>query len=161
MPLKLKALQQGSGARSWLSIKPYRGISPIRNPLPVGPYSRAMPRALWWSWGGWRFLISEVPSHVLLLFLFCEFGISGVPGFGFRLAELLRGYSPLRSRHECELPCALRKRAGEAYPSSGDEDRFDPQKAVGHTVGRMRLRAAQGIQGYLAHNKTPTPLGSP
>ena len=27
----------------------YRNTSLIRNHLPVGPYSRAMPRALWWS----------------------------------------------------------------------------------------------------------------
>jgi hypothetical protein len=26
-------------------------------------YSRPMPRALWWSWGGGRFLVSEVPLH--------------------------------------------------------------------------------------------------
>ena len=28
---------------------PYRGISLIRNSLPLGPYSRPMSRALWWS----------------------------------------------------------------------------------------------------------------
>ena len=39
----------------------YRGTSLIRNRHPVGPYSRTMPRLLWWSWGGWRFLMSEVP----------------------------------------------------------------------------------------------------
>ena len=27
----------------------YRGTSPIRNSAPLGPYSRNMPRALWWS----------------------------------------------------------------------------------------------------------------
>jgi len=27
----------------------YRGTSLIRNNPPVGPYSRPMPRALWWS----------------------------------------------------------------------------------------------------------------
>jgi len=27
----------------------YRGASLIRNRLPLGPYSRHMPRALWWS----------------------------------------------------------------------------------------------------------------
>ena len=40
----------GKGA-SW-----YRGTSLIRsNPL-VGPYSRPMPRVLWWSYGGECFL---------------------------------------------------------------------------------------------------------
>ena len=38
-----------------------RGTSPIRKRLPPGPYSRPMPRALWWSWGGGRFPMSEVP----------------------------------------------------------------------------------------------------
>ena len=37
-------------------IRPYRGTSSIRNRLPVGPYSRAMPRALRKSWGGGVFL---------------------------------------------------------------------------------------------------------
>ena len=27
----------------------YRGTSLIRNSLPLGPYSRPVPRALWWS----------------------------------------------------------------------------------------------------------------
>ena len=30
----------------------YRGTSLIRNSAPVGPYSRTMPRALWWFQGG-------------------------------------------------------------------------------------------------------------
>ena len=38
------------------SSKGYRGTSLIRNnPTPV-PYSRPIPRALWWSWGGGGFL---------------------------------------------------------------------------------------------------------
>ena len=28
---------------------PYRGTSLIRNRFPLAPYSRPMPRALWWS----------------------------------------------------------------------------------------------------------------
>ena len=43
----------------------YRGTSLIENITPLGPYSRAMPRALWWSWGGGLFLISEVPLYGL------------------------------------------------------------------------------------------------
>ena len=39
----------------------YRGTSLIRNSAPPGPYSGNMSRALWWSWGGGRFLMSEVP----------------------------------------------------------------------------------------------------
>ena len=42
-------------------FQPYRGASLIRNSAPIGPFSRAMPRALRWSWGGWAFLMSEVP----------------------------------------------------------------------------------------------------
>jgi len=41
----------------------YRGASLIRNRHLVGPYSRTMPRLLWWSYGGGRFLMSEVPLY--------------------------------------------------------------------------------------------------
>ena len=41
---------------------PYRGTSLMRNNAPLGPYSMTMPRALWWSWGGVLFLMSEVPQ---------------------------------------------------------------------------------------------------
>ena len=37
--------------RSW-----YRGTSPIRSVLLLGPYSRLMPGALRWSYGGGSFL---------------------------------------------------------------------------------------------------------
>ena len=40
---------------------PAMGTSPIRKRLPLGPYSRAMPRDLWRPYGGWLFLMSEVP----------------------------------------------------------------------------------------------------
>ena len=30
----------------------YKGISLIKDSLPLGPYSRIMPRVLWWSSGG-------------------------------------------------------------------------------------------------------------
>ena len=39
----------------------YRGTSLIRNCNPLEHYSRLMPRALGVSWGGRRFLMSEVP----------------------------------------------------------------------------------------------------
>jgi len=42
----------------------YRGTSRIRNCLLPGPYSRAIPRALWWSQGAGCFLVSEVPLHL-------------------------------------------------------------------------------------------------
>ena len=32
------------------------GTSPIRKHHPLGPYSRPLPRVLWWSWGGGGFL---------------------------------------------------------------------------------------------------------
>ena len=38
----------------------YRGTSLIRKRTPLGPYSRTMPMALWGSWGGGLFLMSEV-----------------------------------------------------------------------------------------------------
>ena len=42
----------------------YRDTSLIRNSADLGPYSRAMPRALWWSQGGGQFLMSEVPLQI-------------------------------------------------------------------------------------------------
>ena len=39
----------------------YWGTFHIFNNAPEGPYSRTMPMALWWSWGGGLFLMSEVP----------------------------------------------------------------------------------------------------
>ena len=49
------------GARQ--AASPYRGTSLIRKRAPLGHYSRTMPRALWWSQGGGRFLMSEVPMY--------------------------------------------------------------------------------------------------
>ena len=39
----------------------YRGTSHIKNCHPLGPYSRSMPRALWWSQGGGGFLRARYP----------------------------------------------------------------------------------------------------
>ena len=35
----------------------------MKKRLLLGPYSRLILRALWGSWGGGRFLVSEVPLH--------------------------------------------------------------------------------------------------
>jgi len=46
------ALVYGSSAaleRDGINIRVYRGTSSIKKRPPVGPYSRAMSRALWWS----------------------------------------------------------------------------------------------------------------
>jgi hypothetical protein len=43
------------------SVELYRGTSLIRNTPLVGPRSSPVPRDLWWSYRGWRFLMSEVP----------------------------------------------------------------------------------------------------
>jgi len=42
----------GGGVEGVLRDKTYRGTSLIRNRHPVGPYSRTMPRLIWWCWGG-------------------------------------------------------------------------------------------------------------
>ena len=36
----------------WWSDQGYRDTSLIRNSAPLGPYSRTMPRTVWWSQGG-------------------------------------------------------------------------------------------------------------
>ena len=48
-----------------LHPRPYRGTSLIRKRTPLGPYRRLMPRVLGGSWGGGRFLMSEVPMYTL------------------------------------------------------------------------------------------------
>jgi len=45
------------------SLKTIHGYLAYKKPSPVGPYSRTMPRLLWWSYRGGRFLTSEVPLH--------------------------------------------------------------------------------------------------
>ena len=50
----------------------YRGTSLIRKRLPLGPYSRPIPRALWWSMGGGLFLMSEVPLYPCFFFITLE-----------------------------------------------------------------------------------------
>ena len=40
-----------------------QGTSLIRESAPLGPYSRTMPRALWWSEGGGLILTSEVSLY--------------------------------------------------------------------------------------------------
>ena len=41
----------------------YRGTSLMRKRPPLGPYTRTMPRDIWWLWGGVRFLMSEVSLY--------------------------------------------------------------------------------------------------
>ena len=46
-----------------LGCRVYRGTSLISNCNLLGPYSRTVPRVLWWPWGGVLFLMSEVPLY--------------------------------------------------------------------------------------------------
>jgi len=45
----------------------YGDTSLTRKRTPLGPYSRNMPRAPWWSWEAGLFLMSEVPLHAIIL----------------------------------------------------------------------------------------------
>ena len=53
-----------AGGGSKVLALPDRDTSLIRNSTPLGPYSRTMPRALWQSWGGGQFFMSEVPLYL-------------------------------------------------------------------------------------------------
>jgi len=44
-----------------------RGATLTRKRHPLGPYRRRMPRVLWGSYGGGRFLMGEVPLQGLSL----------------------------------------------------------------------------------------------
>ena len=46
-PRMCETTEGGTSPR--IGEQPYRGTSLIRNSAPLGPYSRTMPRALWWS----------------------------------------------------------------------------------------------------------------
>ena len=43
-------------ARAEAAQTPGEKAAVIRNSLPQGPYSRTIPRAVWWPWGGACFL---------------------------------------------------------------------------------------------------------
>ena len=64
---KKNFIPQGT-PRDPLEVPLYRGTS-LENRHPVGPYSRTMPKLLWRSWGGGRFLMSEVPLYSSSLFV--------------------------------------------------------------------------------------------
>ena len=45
----------------WYRSSQYRGTSLTRNNAPLGPCSRTLHRALWWTWGKGLCLMGEVP----------------------------------------------------------------------------------------------------
>jgi len=67
------ALRMGSAAGMWLykyigfpfASERYRGTSLIRNTPLLGPYIMTISRVLWWSKGGWLFLMIEGPCTPL------------------------------------------------------------------------------------------------
>ena len=60
-PCRRTSLVRNPYKRNSLVRNPYMRISLVRNCLLLGPCSRTIPRALWWSWGGGLFLMSDVP----------------------------------------------------------------------------------------------------
>ena len=60
LAMERKGRRCGDGLVWWVAC---RGTSLIRNRRPLGPYSSTMPRALWGSQGGGRFLMSEEPLY--------------------------------------------------------------------------------------------------
>ena len=69
MAAELANLRQRAGGQLGVGLQQrprfaYRGTSLIRKRLPLGPYCRTMPRALWWSWGGRLFLIAQLGDAV-------------------------------------------------------------------------------------------------
>ena len=50
----------GLVGRTW-AVDGLQGYLAYKKPPPLGTYSRTMPRLLWWSYGGGRFLTREVP----------------------------------------------------------------------------------------------------
>ena len=63
LSIKISVSLQGQqlASRSDVAEAQWLNLAHKKPPPPLGPYRWAMPRALWWSWGGGRFLMSEVP----------------------------------------------------------------------------------------------------
>jgi hypothetical protein len=53
--------ERGNPVASCIYDPAYRGTSIIKNSASLGPYSRNMPMATWWPYGGELFLMSEMP----------------------------------------------------------------------------------------------------
>ena len=128
--------------------------------------------ALWWSWGGWRFLMSEVPLYTKPLpaekdtfarrfsapqhQLVVETAtVRRLDWYKLLDAPVLTLGVTDRSRRESNENA----HASETHPSSGDGVKVEPKQVLGSyvcpTVGRVRLH------GYHAHKKPPRPLGPP
>ena len=58
------------------AVLDYRGTSLIRNSLPIGPYSRSVPRALRWSLAGGSFVWARYPCRDMLVLIRCKIKIN-------------------------------------------------------------------------------------
>ena len=78
--------------------EPYRGTSLIRDRPALAPYSRFMPRALWWSQGGWQSFMREVPlySNVWGVRLHQQLRTSQCEMLLYRSTSLIRKRLPLQ-----------------------------------------------------------------
>ena len=74
------ASTSGAVAVASASGTPYAGTSLIRNPRPVGDYSRTIPRALWWPEGGYERGTPVHPCPVFLLISASEGGLASTSG---------------------------------------------------------------------------------
>jgi len=58
---------EGQHSAQLLHHSTCRSTSLIKNRAPLGPYTRTMPRAVWWSLGGGRgLLMSELPLYCII-----------------------------------------------------------------------------------------------
>ena len=117
----------------------YRGTSLMSKRTPLGPYRRPMPRVLGGSYGGGRFLVAEVPLHMLKS-THCHMRRGADTHTFFHHHHCIHFISLPRSRSRSRsLPLALSLALSRA-----------PQ------LSRvLSLTDALPLQEYLAHKKCP------
>jgi len=155
----------------------YRGTSLIRTRPPLGPYSRPMPRGLWWSWGGVRFLMSEVPLYrnpslknpyrilglcVLDYVPFCTRGLKtskavreGVPSSnrGMKCLSSIDRTQRRRREDEKRLKMIALRTRHTMEPLAWHWSHWLESRSNATRSSSVRL------QGYLARKKPQPPLG--
>ena len=108
----------------------YKGYLAHKKEPALGPYGRAMPRALWQSYGGGRFLMSEVPLS------------SGECKCGLSRSKAMLGTprSPKCNKYRAlgTFPSLLDCRSGFFCENEGPQERCPPRQTS--RVERLRVK---------------------
>jgi len=99
---RVQTTSLGTPYPSTTSVRAHTGVPLMRKRHPLGPYCRTMPRALWWSYRGGRFLMIGVALRLAAVLdvtnIFSEVDRK----------ELLQGY--LDHKRSCYRGTSLRRK---------------------------------------------------